>query len=203
MRPEWAVQGERCRTRHSEHSRSVSSMRWNHCVPRIRGCRTYGRLPVSASPGSGPRVERSAGKAGKALRRWTRHRSRTAGSGGQRLRPCGRGMSQVRPSLLRSMLAEGSTPRPHPGGRAPRQAPNGCRPRCRGGPLRIGDVRGRGCLADALGGVPCSCYLELGFAHGFSIRPCAVSMGRLCPRGHACTPGNRLARPQPHYAGGL
>src|SRR3954468_1361847 len=61
-----------------------------------------------------------------------------------------------------------------------------------GGPLRVGNVRGRGCLADAVGGVPCSCYLELGFAHGFSIRPCAVSMGRLCPRGHACTPGNRL-----------
>src|SRR3954464_14420888 len=67
--PKWAVQGESCRTRH----KGALAERVEHalepmCVPRIRGCRTYGRLPVSASPGSAPRVERSAGKAGKALR---------------------------------------------------------------------------------------------------------------------------------------
>src|SRR3954452_1433048 len=101
MRPEGAVQGERCRTRHSERSRSVSSMRWNHCgcaaAPRMPHIRTSAGI---ASLGSGPRVERSAGKAGKALRRWTRRRARTAGSGGQRLRPCGRGMSQGGPPTL-------------------------------------------------------------------------------------------------------
>src|SRR3954467_14833490 len=70
--PKWAVQGESCRTRH----KGALAERVEHaleplCVPRIRGCRTYGRLPVSASPGSGTRVEWFAGEgreAGKVLR---------------------------------------------------------------------------------------------------------------------------------------